>query len=331
MPSFGYQISHEQYSPRELLEWARKAERAGFDELASSDHLFPWSKAQGHSGFSWSWLGAALEATSLRIGVVTCPCERYHPVIVAQAVATLCQMYPGRFWASFGSGEFLNEHITGRHWPEKAARYRKLDEAVSIMKRLWTGERFTHRGEFITAEEVQLFTLPEEQPKAYGAAITASSAGLISSWADGLYTTWKPHSKLDDVVDAFRMGSAKPDKDAVTASNDGQRPLMLKVDLSCAPTREEAVRLAHEQWRTNVGTGSIHAELRMPEQFEEASMFTGPEEVAKAIRISQDPEEHIALIRKDIALGFDKIIFHNVGRNQDYFLDWFPREVLSKV
>ena len=331
MARFGYQISHEQYSPRDLLDLAKKAERAGFQELASSDHLFPWSKAQGQSGFAWTWIGAALEATSLPIGVVNCPFERYHPVIIAQAVATLCQMYPGRFWASFGSGEFLNEHITGNHWPDKDSRYRKLEEAIGVMRRLWNGERFSHKGEFITAEEVQLYTLPEAKPVAIAAAISAPSAAKVSAWADGLYTTWKPHSKLDDVIDAFRSGKHQPDQDAKPESSAGNKPLILKVDMSCAASREEAIRLAHDQWRTNVGTSSIHAELRMPEQYEDASIFTGPEEVAKAIRISQDPEEHIELIRKDIALGFDKIIFHNVGRNQEYFLNWFPKEVLSKV
>ena len=306
MAKFGYQISQEQYSPRDLLVLAKAAERAGFDELASSDHLFPWSKAQGQSGFTWSWLGAALEATSIPIGVVNCPVGRYHPVIIAQAVATLCQMYPGRFGASFGSGEFLNEHITGEHWPERDARYRRLAEAISIMRRLWSGERFTHRGEFITAEEVQLYTLPDEPPVAIAAAITARSAGEVAAWADGLYTTWKPHSHLDDVVDAFRAGTSQPkvDKDAKTKTSSGTKPLILKVDMSCAPTREEAVRLAHEQWRTNVGTSSIHAELRLPDQFEDAANFTGEKEVARAIRIAQDPEEHVELIKKDIALGF---------------------------
>ncbi|MCP9237472.1 TIGR03885 family FMN-dependent LLM class oxidoreductase [Lewinella sp. JB7] len=319
MPTFGYQISHEQFTPRRLLDLARQAERTGFGELASSDHLFPWSEAQGQSGFAWSWLGSALEATGLPCGVVNCPYERYHPAIIAQAVATLCQMYPGRFWPCFGSGEFLNEHITGNHWPEKAARNRKLAEAVSVMKRLWSGERFTHRGEFITAEEVRLYTLPEEMPLAVGAAITARTAGEIASWADALYTVWKPHNKLDDVIDAFRQNGG------------AGKPIYLKVDLCVAPTEAEAKRLAHEQWRTNIGTGSVHGELRMPEHFEAASQFIGEEEVAESIRITLDPEEHVELIKKDLSLGFEKIIFHNVGLNQEYFFDFFGKEVLPRL
>ncbi len=319
MASFGYQISQEQFTPRQLIDLAKQAEAAGFDELASSDHLFPWSNAQGQSGFTWSWLGAALEATSIPCGVVNCPYERYNPVIIAQAVATLCQMYPGRFWPCFGSGEFLNEHITGNHWPEKAARNRKLAEAVSIMKRLWAGERFTHRGEFLTAEEVRLYTLPEEPPVAIAAAITAKTAAEVAEWADGLYTVWKPHNKLDDVIDAFR-------------NNGGEgKPIYLKIDLSCAPTREEAIDLAFEQWQTNVGTSAVHGELRTPEQFESASQFIGKHEVAESIRISQDVDEHVELLQKDIDLGFDKIILHNVGLNQDYFLKFYGEQVLPKL
>lgn len=319
MATFGYQISQEQFTPRRLLDLAKKAEAAGFDELASSDHLFPWSDAQGQSGFTWSWLGSALEATSLPCGVVNCPNERYHPVIIAQAVATLCQMYPGRFWPSFGSGEFLNEHVTGNHWPDKAARNRKLAEAVGVMRRLWAGEHFTHRGEFITAEDVKLYTLPEEPPVAIGCAITESTAADIASWADGLYTVWKPHNKLDDVIDAFR-------------SNGGEgKPIYLKVDLCCAPTREEAVELAYEQWRTNVGTSAVHGELRSPEQFEAASQFIGPHEVAESIRISPDPEEHVELLKKDLELGVDKIVLHNVGLNQEYFLKFYGEQVLPKL
>ena len=319
MPTFGYQISQEQFTPRHLLELAKKAERAGFDELASSDHLFPWSEAQGQSGFTWSWLGAALEATDrIPIGVVNSPVERYHPVIIAQAVATLCQMYPGRFWPSFGSGEFLNEHITGNHWPEKQARNRKLAEAVHIMKRLWAGEHFTFRGEWITAEDVKLYTLPEEDIPAIGCAITKETAADIAEWADGLYTTWKPTNHLRDTVAAYRNAG-------------GKGPLLLKVDLCVAETEAEAKELAHAQWRTNVGTSSVHGELRNPAQFEAASQFIGPEEVAQNIRISVDPEEHVELIKRDLACGFDKIVFHNVGVNQDYFIKFFGEEVLPRL
>lgn len=334
MPSFVYQISQEQFRPSELLRLAKRAERAGFDELATSDHLFPWSDTQGQSGFTWSWLGAALEATSIPIGVVNCPYERYHPVVIAQACATLWEMYPGRFWPTFGSGEFLNEHITGNHWPEKAARNRKLAEAIDVMRRLWDGEAFTHRGEFITAEAVQLFTLPDpaDIPPLVGCALTASTAADISSWAHGLYTVHKPHVTLDDTVDSFLRGEEHHDVDDEREhANHDDRPLMVKVDMACAKTDEEALELAYPQWRTNIGAGAVHGELRTPAQFDAAAEFIKPQDVKEALRITQDPEEHAALIRKDLEMGFDKIVFHNVGLNQEYFIDWFGREVLPLV
>lgn len=319
MASFGYQVSHEQFAPSHLLDLARKAEAAGFEELASSDHLFPWSSAQGHSGFAWSWMAAALQATGLSCGVVNAPVVRYHPVIIAQACATLCEMFPGRFWPSFGSGEFLNEHITGDHWPSKAERNERLAEAVSIIKRLWQGERINHHGKYFTAEEAQIYSLPRELPPAIGAAITAESAGHIAAWADGLYTIWQPHNELKKVIEAFRRGGGEG------------KPVYLKVQLACAPTREQAIREAHEQWRTNVGTSAVHAELRLPEQFEAASQFIGPEEVAQSVRISQDPEQHAEWIREDLELGVEKIVFHNVGKTQDYFLDFYSKEVFPRV
>lgn len=319
MPTIGYQISHEQFPPSLLLNYAKRAEAAGFDELASSDHLFPWSRAQGHSGFAWSWMAAALQATSLPCGVVTAPVQRYHPVIIAQACATLAEMFPDRFWPCMGSGEQLNEHITGEGWPPKTDRNRRLAEAVDIIRRLWAGERILHYGDYFVAEEAQVYSLPEKPLPVICAAISAETAEFIGGFADGMYTVWQPHNKLTDVVEAFRRGGG------------AGKPIYLKVQLSCAPTREEAVKLAHEQWRTNVGTSAVHAELRLPEQFEAASQFIGPEEVAQSVRISLDPEEHVELIKKDLELGFEKIVLHNVGKNQEYFLNFFGKEVLPRL
>lgn len=315
----GYQISHEQFPPSQLLQLAIRAERAGFEELASSDHLFPWSRAQGHSGFAWSWMAAALQATSLPCGVVNAPVQRYHPVIIAQACATLAEMFPDRFWACFGSGENLNEHITGERWPPKADRNARLAEAVGIIRRLWAGERILHYGTYYTAEEAQVYSLPAKPPLAVGAAITPETAEAVAAWADGLYTIWQPHNELRKVIDAFRRGGGEG------------KPLYLKVQLSCAPTPEEALADAHDQWRTNVGTSAVHGELRLPELFEAASAFIGPEEVAPSIRISMDPEEHVELLKQDAALGFEKIILHNVGKNQDYFLNFYEKEVFPRL
>ena len=120
----GFHASHEQAHPAELLRSVQRAEEVGFDAAMCSDHFAPWSARQGHSGFAWSWLGAAMATTSLPFGIVYAPGQRYHPAIVAQASATLAAMFPGRFWMALGTGEAVNEHITGDRWPTKPERKR---------------------------------------------------------------------------------------------------------------------------------------------------------------------------------------------------------------
>src|SRR5687767_13176998 len=152
MPLIGYHCSHEQYAPAELLANVKLAAAAGFTAAMCSDHFSPWSERQGHSGYAWSWLGAALQATGIPFGVVTVPGYRYHVAVLAQKAATLAEMFPGRFWAALGSGEAMNEHITGERWPTKPERNARLKECVDIIRALWRGETVTHRG-LVTVEE----------------------------------------------------------------------------------------------------------------------------------------------------------------------------------
>jgi coenzyme F420-dependent glucose-6-phosphate dehydrogenase len=208
MTHIGYQASQEQFSPSELLGFVKLAQNAGFDAVLSSDHIEPWSKEQGFSGFSWSWLGSALEATSLLCGVVTVPGYRYHPVILAQAVATLEEMYPNRFFLTMGSGEALNEHVVGGKWPVKQIRNEILKESAEIMRKLWRGEEVTSYGHIIV-EEAQLYVKLKKMPHIYGAALTESTAAWLGSWADGMITTSRPISELKKMLDAFYKGGGK--------------------------------------------------------------------------------------------------------------------------
>src|SRR5687768_14125036 len=155
MTRIGYHISHEQCSPSLLLQYAQLAEKAGFQAALSSDHFHPWNGSQGQSGFAWSWLGAAMQATNLSYGIVNAPGQRYHPAIIAQAAATLAEMYPERFWLALGSGELLNEHITGDRWPNKAERNARLEECVGIIRRLWAGEQISFKG-YVRIDEAKL-------------------------------------------------------------------------------------------------------------------------------------------------------------------------------
>src|SRR3954451_24134073 len=181
MVRIGFHASHEQFSPSELLHYVRAAEAAGFDCAMSSDHFRPWASVQGHSGFAWSWLGAALQATTLSFGAISAPGYRYHPAIIAQAAATLSEMFPGRFWLALGSGQRLNEDITGLPWPNKAERNHRLAECASIIAALLRGETVTHSGR-VTAVDARLYSLPKTPPKLLGAAVTEATAELVGGW-----------------------------------------------------------------------------------------------------------------------------------------------------
>jgi probable non-F420 flavinoid oxidoreductase len=318
MTTYGYHASHEQFPPSELLTLVGEAERAGFQAAMASDHFLPWCEAQGQSGFAWAWLGAALQATALPFGVVNAPGYRYHPAIIAQAAATLCEMFPRRFWIALGSGERLNEHITGERWPPKEERNRRLAECVDVMRALWAGETVTHHG-LITVEEAKLYTRPASPPRVIGAALTAETAKWLGGWADGLITASQPRDRLRRVIDAFREGGGEG------------KPLLLQVKVSHAATEAAAIASAHEQWRTVVFDSAVLAELRMPAEFDAAARFVQPAEVLEHVRISAEPERHVDWLREDAALGFDEIYIHNVSREQRRFVDDFGERVLPAL
>lgn len=314
----GYHASHEQYAPGALLDWVRAAEAAGFDAGMCSDHYFPWNDQQGESGFAFSWLGAALQATSLSFGSVCAPGQRYHPAIVAQAAATLAAMFPGRYWIALGSGQYLNEHITGTGWPVKAERNARLREAVEVIRALWAGETVSHDGTF-KVEDACLYTRPEEAPLIAGAAVTAETARWVAEWADVLITVDRPTDELREVVDAFREGGG------------ADKPMYLQMQLSFAPTEDEALRAAHDEWGTNVLDSSLLTDLRMPRDFEAAAEHVRPEDVRGSVRVSHESGRHAEWIRGALDLGFDRVYLHNVHRDQERFIRVFGEEVLPQL
>jgi coenzyme F420-dependent glucose-6-phosphate dehydrogenase len=318
-PLIGYHCSQEQLPPDALLRNVRRAEAAGFEAAMSSDHFHPWSARQGQSGFTWSWLGAALQATSLSFGTVNAPGQRYHPAIVAQAAATLALMYPGRFWVALGSGEALNEAITGERWPAKDERNARLRECADVIRALLAGETVTHRG-LVMVEEARLWTRPEQPPPLFGAAITEETARRVGGWADGLITVAAEPASLRKVVDAFREGGG-----------DG-KPMYLQVALSFDRTDDAARAAAHDQWRT-AGLGSVVlGDLRSPAAFDAASEALPPENVEQSVRVSSDPGRHADWLARDLELGFERLFLHNVARDaQERFIEVFAREVLPQL
>ena len=317
MPRIGFHCSHEQIPPRELLAAVRHAEQAGFVAAMSSDHFSPWSERQGESGFAWSFLGAALEATSLPFGVVNAPGQRYHPAIVAQAAASLSQMYPGRLWVALGTGEASNEHITGGRWPSKAEREARLQECVEVIRALLAGEVVDHHGR-VVVDRARQWTLPPEPPPLIGPAISVETAAWVGEWADGLVTVNQPREKLERMIAAFRENGG-----------DGKR-LAVQVHLSIADDEATALEIAHDQWRTNVFPPPLCWDLETVEQFDTASLHVRPEDVRGTVLVSSEPAKHVELIRELAALGFDEVYLHHVGREQRAFIDSFGEHVLPQ-
>jgi probable non-F420 flavinoid oxidoreductase len=318
MMHVGYHASHEQFPPSELLRLVRRAEEAGFTAALNSDHFHPWTDAQGHSGFAWSFMGAALATTKLSFGVVNAPGQRYHPAIIAQALGTLAEMFPGRAWAALGSGQLLNEAITGTGWPAKDVRNARLRECVEVMRALFRGETVTHRG-LVTVEEARLYSRPTTPPLLVGAAITPETAKWVGGWADGLITISKPPRELRKVVEAFRQGGGEG------------KPMFLKVQISYAADEARARAGAHEQWAANILPSAVLSDLRQPSQFAAAASVIKPDELDGAVRISSSLQQHLDWLGEDMRLGFDRLYLHNVNREQDAFIEAFGQKVLPAL
>ena len=318
MNKIGFHASHELYPPSELLRLARLAERVGFREAMCSDHFHPWTPSQGQSGFAWSWLGAALHATSMPYGMVNAPGQRYHPAIVAQAAATLAEMFPGRLWVSVGSGEALNESITGGPWPPKPQRRARLKESVDVMRALWAGQTVSYDGEHVRVKEATLFTRPAEPPKLYGAALTDETARWVGSWADGLITVAKEPDDFKQTLDAFRAGGG------------AGKPVFVQASVSYAPTEAEAVAAAHRNWPVaGLDVGQL-GDLPTPRAFEQASAGVTPGEVKEKLRVSSDLSRHIDWIARDLELGATRVYLHHVGSDMQRFIEVFGERVLPK-
>jgi coenzyme F420-dependent glucose-6-phosphate dehydrogenase len=315
MVLYAYHASHEQFPPSALVRYARLAEEAGFTAVSSSEHLQPWSARQGQSGFAWAWLGAAMQATALPFSVVCAPGPRYHPVILAQAVATLAELFPGRFQVALGSGEALNERVTGEPWPPKPERHARLRECVDIMRALWAGETVTHEGR-VRVEGGRLYTRPAVPPRLFGAAVTAETARWVGGWADGLLTVGGAPEGVRQRLDAFAEGGG------------AGKPVILQVALAYARDEAEARRGAYEQWRTNVFPSDVLAELWTPAQFEAVARYVRAEDLEASVRISADPQRHLAWLQQDAAVGVSQINLHNVHRGQEAFIDVFGARVL---
>jgi coenzyme F420-dependent glucose-6-phosphate dehydrogenase len=308
MAQICYHASHEQFSPSHLLQLVQEAERAGFEGIHSSDHFHPWSVRQGQSGFAFSWVAAALQATKLPFSMICIPGQRYHPAIAAQAIATLAEMFPGRISFEMGSGEAINEIITGEPWPPKELRNERLEQSVQIIRSLLRGEEVTFDGH-VRVNHARLYTRPSVQPLLFGAAISQETCRWVGQWADGLITTAETDSE------------STRNKIAAFQNNGGHgKPVYLQLGFSYARSEENALEGAWDQWRSNILPREKLAAFQRVEEFDKAGITTTKEEVAEAIPIFTSMDQLIDRIKELNGLNPHKIILHNINRLQEEFI-----------
>jgi coenzyme F420-dependent glucose-6-phosphate dehydrogenase len=327
MTIIGYAAALEQFHPTELLEYSQLAEQHGFGAVMAADHFQPWVPQQGHNAFVWSWMSSLGSTTKkLTFGPgVTCPSFRYHPAVVAQAAATLGAMFPGRFWLGLGSGEALNERVVGGVWPEPHVRLKMMQEAISIIKKLFSGKVVRHDdGKYFTMERVRMWTLPEQPVPIYVATAGPVTAKWTGENCDGIITPGASIEKLKGLLDAFEKGARAAGKDP------DKMPKLLQLHMSWAPTYEEALQNALVEW-PNGGMAFPKQDIRSPEDFAEMAKLVRPENYKNRMLISPDLDEHREYIQQFIDLGFDEIHVHNVGRNQAEFIKIFGEQVIAKL
>ncbi|WP_227373686.1 TIGR03557 family F420-dependent LLM class oxidoreductase [Haladaptatus halobius] len=315
MTQIGYTLSSEEHHPNELVQHAARAEEVGFDFASISDHYHPWISQQGHSPFVWSTLGGVAHATDdLPVGIgVNCPIMRYHPAIVAQAAATAAAMFEGDFFLGVGTGERLNEHVVGEHWPEHPIRMEMLEEAVEIIQKLWQGGQQSYYGDHFTVENARLYTLPEEPPEIIVSAYGERAAKAAAELGDGFWSVGP-----QDVVETFDEAG-------------GEGPKYSQMSICYAEDEDEAIDTALEHWPNTSLPGELASQLATPTHFEQASQMVTREDIAEGSVVTDpDPDTHVENLRQFFDAGYDHVYVHQIGPDQESFFDFYENEVLPE-
>jgi G6PDH family F420-dependent oxidoreductase len=310
----GCWLSSEEHPPRDLVRMAVEAEQAGFGEAMISDHFHPWTPTQGESGFVWATLGAIAHATStLRVATgVTAPILRVHPLVVAHAASTVASMMPGRFSLGLGSGERLNEQVTGQRWPRAGERRQMLSEAIDVIRDLFDGGEVNHTGRFFRVEHAQLFTRAETPPPILVAAGGRKSTELAGRKADGLIAT-KPDPQ---VIQQFEQAGG------------AGKPRVGQVHVCWAESEDAAMDTAMHWWPNSALPGAAKSELARPSDFAALAGLVTRKAMAKKVVLGPDPERHVAAIARFAAAGFTTVHVHQIGPDQQGFLRFYEREIL---
>jgi coenzyme F420-dependent glucose-6-phosphate dehydrogenase len=318
MIELGYQLSSEEHLAPDLVGYGRRAEEVGFSYAVISDHFHPWTHRQGQSPFVWAVIGAIAQTTErLRVGTaVTAPIRRTPPYLVAQAAATVATLLPGRFFLGVGTGENLNEHITGTWWPPSEVRRELLEEAIDVIRKLWSGENVEHFGPNFTIDNARLYSRPSEPPPILIAADAKTSAELAGRIGDGLIAV----SADPELVEAFE-----------DAGGTG-KPRYAQVDVCVADDEAEARRIAHAQWTApaTIPPRLVPA-LRVPADFEAVAELVGADEICEYVVCGADADSHVSKIEEFVEAGFDHIHVHQVGDDQETFFRFYERDVLPRA
>lgn len=316
MVRIGYALSSEEHEATDLVRNAQRAEAIGLDFVSVSDHYHPWVDAQGHSPFVWAVLGG-IAATTERIDVatgVTCPIMRIHPAVIAQATATVATMLPGRFSFGVGSGEALNEHVTGEHWPQADVRLDMLEEAVHVIRELWEGGLYSHRGAHFTVENARLYSVPDSPPPVIVSGGGPKAAELAGQIGDGFWGMG-PNAEL---VETFRKAG-------------GEGPAYAQVTCCWGTDEAAARRTAFEIWPNAGLTGQLAQELALPSYFEAACEPLTEDKVTENLPCGPDIQPYLDSFRTYVDAGFDHVYFHQIGPDQQGFLDFCERELLPRL
>jgi G6PDH family F420-dependent oxidoreductase len=308
----GYFLSTEEYEPRELIEQAAAAERAGFEGLWISDHYHPWNDEQGNSAFVWSMIGAVSQVCSLPITTaVTCPTVRIHPAVIAHAAGTAGQLTHGRFVLGVGSGEALNEHVLGDPWPTVERRLEMLEEAVELIRTLWSGEVVSWEGKHYRVDHARIYNLPDEPPEIYVSGFGPKAIELAARIGDGLINT----SPEAEVVDQFTEQS-------------GGKPAHAGAKVAFAPTPEEGWEHAHRLWPNAGLPGELAQVLPTPEHFEQASSLVTMESTRDSVVAGNDPGQHLEQVASYRDAGYDALYVANMGPHYQDMIEFYGKEIL---
>ena len=320
---FFHFCSHEQFPPEALLDQAAAAERAGFDGITCSDHLQPWWDG-GESAHAWIWLGAAGHATErVPLGTgVTPPGPRYHPVLIAQAWATLERLFPGRAYLGVGSGEALNESPLGADWPPVAEQVERLEEGLGLIRRLLAGETVDHDGKHFRTKQARVHTLPERIPPIYVSAFGPKAAGVAGRLGDGVWTLGDPES-VPKILEAYRAAAS----DASRESGE----IVLQGGFSWAQDEEAALDSARV-WKGAQPDEFYKDDWHEPgKMFEEGSRQLSDDEFRQSFIVASDPEEHVARVRELVEMGATIVPLQNASPNPIAAISVYSERVLPEL